>query len=223
MRSAYTIVIRPRVWLWRLAAVGLGCVVLLLLASLSRASILGWIGGQLLHEDPMAPSDVIVVLSGGTPAREIEAADLFLAGYASRLVLTAQPERASIAILQSRGVRVPKFLDERLRYLEELGVPRAAMTVMGDRVSSTMRESELVADWVERHQHRSVILVTSGYHTARARWVFQRAFAEIGVTLRVRPDSLEPFDPNIWWRDRNMLRNGLFEWQKLIFYRLWYR
>ena len=133
------------------------------------------------------------------------------------------PARESVAVLRSRGIRVPRLLDERLRYLAELGVPQDAITVMSDPVSSTFQEAELVSDWVQRHGHRSVILVTSGFHTARARWVFLRAFANTGVTLRVRPDSLEPFRPDRWWTDRVMLRNGLFEWQKFVFYRVWYR
>ena len=223
MKVEYTITVRPRACLRLLAIVGVTGAGLVLLVYLAQAPILGWIGEQLFHEDPLVPSDVIVVLSGGTPAREIEAADLFGAGYAPRLVLTAQPQRASVTVLQSRGIRAPRLLDERLRYLAELGVPRDAITVMRDPVSSTFQEAELVSDWVQRRGHRSVILVTSGFHTARARWVFLRAFTDSGVTLRVRPDSLEPFEPDRWWRDRNMLRNGLFEWQKLVFYRVWYR
>ena len=223
MRAEYTITVSLRTCLRLLAIVGMAGAGLVLLVYLAHAPILGWIGEQLLHEDPLEPSDVIVALAGGTPAREIEAADLFAAGYAPRLVLTALPQRASVAVLQSRGVRVPRPLDERIRYLTELGVPRDAITVMRDPVSSTLQEAELVADWVRRHGHRSVILVTSGFHTARARWVFLRAFAETGVTLRVRPDSIEPFHPDRWWSNRDMLRNGFFEWQKLIFYRVWYR
>lgn len=223
MRSVYTVAIRPRrvlAWLVGGTLVASG---LLLTLFLARASVLGQVGEALLHEDQMATADVIVVLSGGTPAREIEAADLYRAGHAPRVVLTDGPLRTSVKVLRSRGVRAPPLLEERLRYLRELGVPREVITIMEEPVSSTLQESELVSDWVRQHGHRRVILVTSGYHTARARWVFQRAFTGAGVTLMVRPDSVEPFDPDTWWQDRNMLRNGLFEWQKLIFYRLWYR
>ena len=222
MREAYTITIRPRRLLsWVIGLCG-GIGVAALGVWFAQAPLLGWVGEQLLHEDPIEAADVIVVLSGGTPAREIEAADLYRAGYAPRVVLTAGPPRASVKLLRGRGVQVPNFLDERLRYLRELGVPAAAISVMDQTVSSTMQESVLVSAWVRRHDLGRVILVTSGYHTARARWVFRRALDE-QVTLSVRPDSAEPFDPDRWWQDRNMLRNGLFEWQKLIFYRLWYR
>jgi len=223
MRTVYTVTIRPRRLLAGLAGLAVAVAGLAVVTFLVRAPLLGWIGGQLVHDDRMAPSDVIVVLSGGTPAREIEAADLYRGGYAPRVVLTAGRPRAGVVALRRRGVHVPDLLEERLRYLHALGVPRGAVTVMGEPVSSTMQESELIAAWVERHEYRRVILVTSGYHTARARWVFARALADTGATLLVRGDTVEPFDPDLWWRDRNMLRNGLFEWQKLIFYRLWYR
>ncbi len=222
MKETYTIIIRPRRVLAAGAALAGALAVVAAGLWLAQAPLLGLVGDQLLHEDPMADADVIVVLSGGTPAREIEAADLYRAGYAPRVVLTAGPPRASVTALRDRGVRVPNLLEERLRYMAELGVPREAISVMPEPVLSTMQESELVSVWVREHGHERVILVTSGYHTARARWVFQRALDD-HVSLRVRPDSLEPFDPQLWWRDRNMLRNGLFEWQKLIFYRLWYR
>ena len=222
MRETYTVTIRPRrVLVWS-AALGGGLAVIVAMLWLAQAPLLEWVGDQLLHEDSMADADVIVVLSGGTPAREIEAADLYRAGYAPRVVLTTAPPRASVMALRNRGVHAPNLLEERLRYMAELGVSHEVISVMPEPVSSTRQESELVSDWVRQQGLDRVILVTSGYHTARARWVFERALDE-HVSLRVRPDSLEPFDPQLWWRDRNMLRNGLFEWQKLIFYRLWYR
>ena len=77
-----TITVRPRACLKLLALVGAAGAGLALLVYLAHAPILEWIGEQLLHEDPLEPSDVIVVLAGSTPAREIEAADLFGSGYA---------------------------------------------------------------------------------------------------------------------------------------------
>jgi uncharacterized SAM-binding protein YcdF (DUF218 family) len=65
-------------------------------------------------------------------------------------------------------------------------------------------------------------VVTSAFHSARSRYVFGNALAGTSVVLRVHPAAIDRFDPDDWWRHRPTLRDGIFEWQKLVLYRLWY-
>lgn len=189
---------------------------------LARAPLLGMAGAQLLRTDSLQKAHAIVVLAGGTPEREIAAADLYREGWAPRIVVTVEPPRAALDALRRRGVRVPAEIDERVRYLTELGVPRAAIVVIPQPIESTFGEAEIVRQWTAQTRAQTLIIVTSAFHTARAGFVFDRAFRRSPVGVVIRPSAAEAFDPQRWWRSRTMLRDGLVEWEKLIFYRLRY-
>ena len=189
----------------------------------ARAPMLRWMGKQLVHADPLMPSDAIAVLAGGTPGREIEAADLYNAGYAPEIVLTVEPESPTLDVLRRRGIAVKSALEQRLWYLEQLRVPRSRVTVLdGEAVMSTIQEASLIERWARQRRIRSLIVVTSAFHSARARYTLERAFRSGAVVVRLRPASMNPFDPDTWWQNRATLRTGFFEWQRLLLYRLRY-
>ena len=57
--------------------------------------MLTWLGGQLIRSDSLEQSDAIVILSGGEFAeREIEGADLYLAGFAPRVAISVGRARS---------------------------------------------------------------------------------------------------------------------------------
>jgi hypothetical protein len=53
--------------------------------------------------------------------------------------------------------------------------------------------------------------------------IFRRALDDLNVEVISRPASADPFRADGWWRDWSQLRNGILEWQKLLFYSLTYR
>ena len=187
-----------------------------------RAPLLTWVGGLLYHEDPLGPADAIAVLGGGGLDRTVEAADLFAAGYAPIVVLTRTPEVPIIAELQARGLDVSTKLEVQLDHLEALGVPRDATTVLQRPIDSTQAEAELIAEWAESRQMGRIIVVTTGFHTSRARFVFDRVLRGRPIEALVRPSRSSGFDPNTWWHARSDRRNGLFELEKYVYYRVMY-
>lgn len=209
-----------RIALWVLAL----AVIVASAAFLARASLLGWMGAQLVRADRLVRSDAIVVLAGGTPQREIEAADLYSAGWAPRVLMTTDAESPAFDELRKRGFPLETHNALKKRILLTLGVPETAVTVLADRVAnSTKTETELVKSWLASNDARRLIIVTSPYHTARARMVFARALRDEGVEVLAHPASHESFDATNWWRDREQLRNGIVEWQKLVVYSILYR
>jgi uncharacterized SAM-binding protein YcdF (DUF218 family) len=80
-----------------------------------------------------------------------------------------------------------------------------------------------VREWITAHRARRIIVVTSPFHTARSALIFKRALRDLGTEVLARPASYEDFEPDSWWRHRVQLRNGIFEWQKLLFYYVAYR
>ena len=141
MKDEYVIRIRPRRVLRGLAIVAVVIATLGVSMYLARGRMLTWIGSQLVHVDPLEKSDAIVALAGGSPEREIEAADLYTAGWAPRIVITREPEHSGIPLLKARGIATYTDLDVRLGYFRDLNVPRPAVIVRAGIAESTEHES----------------------------------------------------------------------------------
>ncbi|MBM3752238.1 MAG: YdcF family protein [Acidimicrobiia bacterium] len=205
----------------------LGCLLVVavlagLAATVGRRPMLTWIGSQLVHEDPPSVVDAAVVLSGGFPNRELEAAAVFASGGAPLIVLTRDPEPAGMAILRARGVLMPNAVERRISVLEQLGVPASRLVVTAGTIQSTADEAAAVASLASERQWRRVLVVTSPWHTARARLVFRAQLEPLGITVLTRGATDDHFDPATWYVSRAGLREGIFEWQKLLAYRWQY-
>jgi uncharacterized SAM-binding protein YcdF (DUF218 family) len=209
-------------WCRRTLALAVGCALAVAGAYAAREPLLRALGHQLVHADVPVPSDAIVMLSGGYFDRELEAADLYLRGLAPLVVMTRQAETPVVEALRARGVRIEPGFDVGRRVLIELGVPPGSIDVLDGLMASTHQEAEALREWAAHRGVRSLIVVTSSFHTARARYVFRLVFGDAPVRLQFVPASASGFEPDTWWMDRVTLRQGLIEWQKMLFYRAWY-
>src|SRR5262249_61271254 len=120
-------------------------------------------------------AEAIVVLAGSIPDRALEAADLYRSGLAPLVVVTRERLPRGEASLLARGVHLPESDALTLEALEGLGVPRTAVRVLRRRTGSTESEAATIARWAcERHLRR-IVVVTSRYHTRRARLILRRS------------------------------------------------
>jgi uncharacterized SAM-binding protein YcdF (DUF218 family) len=190
---------------------------------IARSPVLAWLGSLMVVADPIQAADAIVILDGSYfGEREIVATDLYKDGYAPRVIVTLGYEPQSSEILRQRSVMPASPKEFKLLLLRELGVPDDAIVVLEEGIESTFDEANLVADWVDGANIGSLILVTTRFHSARALYIFQRVFGDRNIRLTMYPTSVDYFNPDTWWRNRTTLRIGLFELQKLFFYRLIY-
>jgi uncharacterized SAM-binding protein YcdF (DUF218 family) len=71
---------------------------------------------------------------------------------------------------------------------------------------------------MREHGIHSFLLVTSNYHTARARRIFLKAENETGGGLDMRvvaaPDKY--FTPDGWWQSREGRKTAFMEWTKTV-------
>lgn len=181
--------------------------------------LLTMLGRQLVHADPPERVDVMIVLASGVD-RVIEAAQLYKAGYAPLVLLTTDPRDPSLEFLRSRGIHIETSEEVRQRILQGLGVPPASVLFLDEVVNSTADEARLFADWARQRPIRSVMIVTSPSHTARSRLTFRNALKDRQVKIVVRPSTLARFRPESWWKSRYTLREGIIEWQKLVYFAL---
>ena len=222
MKEEYVIRIRPRRALRRLAISAAVLSVFAAVFYVSRATILGALGREMVSTDRLEKADVMLVLAGGTPERELAAADLYREGIAPQILLTREPEGTARTAVRARGVPLPDAIEARMQIMQALGVPRTALLPLPGVVESTFGEAEEVRLWLTRHPAKSLLIVTSPFHTARARFIFDRRLKDTGVQVRMSAASIQPFDPALWWTSRTNLRDGLFELQKTLFYRVRY-
>jgi uncharacterized SAM-binding protein YcdF (DUF218 family) len=172
-------------------------------------------GRFLVVADPLPRSaDAIVVLAGSIPDRVLEAADLYRAGVAPRVVVTREQLRRAEAVLHARGVILAESDQETLAALHRLGVPEGATRRLVRRNTSTESEAATIARWACRHRLRRLVAVTSRAHTRRARLILARALGP-RVALAVRPSRYDRFRAGRWWRNRRDAKTVLDEYEKL--------
>jgi len=194
--------------------------VALVLAALGVLAVwpLRSLGGWLVLEHPLEKSDVIFVLGGSRLERPLEAFDLYQAGWAPRILLSAQEADGGEKALRARGVAVMSEPAFQKGTLVRLGVPAEAISILGDDQPSTASEAEELARTAATNHWSRIIVVTSRMHTRRAGLAMRRRAAGTGVTMLVRGSKYDPMDVDHYWRRRPDMRFVLFETQKLLLY-----
>jgi uncharacterized SAM-binding protein YcdF (DUF218 family) len=196
-----------------------GGAVLVAVAALAARLLLPAAGRFLVVADPPEHADAIVVLAGSYPDRILEAVELYRAGLAPRIIICRDPDTAAFRRVDELGVKIPRPHEVNRMVAEQLGVPPAAIVVLARAGDSTYAEAEAVLDEVERRGYRSILLVTSKYHTRRAAEIY-RLMAADRVKIIVRPAATDDFQSDDWWRDRVSTRRLVIEYQKWLNFEL---
>ncbi len=179
-------------------------------------------GRFLVIADPLPErADAIVVLAGSVRDRALEAARLYRAGIAPRVVVTREPLPPGDIALRGAGVELPESDALLRRALGGLGVPPVAIVTLRRRAQSTASEARTIARWACARGVRRLVVVTSPSHTRRARLVLARALGP-GIDLAVRPSGAR-FAAGHWLTVRRDAKLVLSEWQKLAHHWLWER
>jgi uncharacterized SAM-binding protein YcdF (DUF218 family) len=166
---------------------GLAGVIYLARYPLLRAAARFWI-----VQDRIEHADAIIVIGDDNFAadRASEAAALFRTGWAPQIVASGRMLRpyASMA-------------DFIARDLETRGVPAAAIIRFTHKAEDTREEAEALRVLVAQQGWHRILLVTSSYHTRRARYIFRKVLpSSVNVGVASAPDP--QFDSATWWESR---------------------
>jgi len=186
--------------------------------------ILAWIAARaLMVSAPLASADAIAVLSGSSTyvERTQKAAELYRQGRAPLVLLTDDHMRGGWSSALQRN---PYFFERATDELIKEGVPAEKIRVVPGLASSTHDEALLLKNYATAQGLRSILVVTSAYHSRRALRSLRNTFAGTGTAVGlepVPPGSQTP-SPAFWWLRFRGWRSVGVEYVKLIYYWLKY-
>ena len=169
-------------------------------------------------------ADAVVALAGSSAyvERARRAAEIVREGRATKVLLT---DDGQLSGWSNESESNPRFVERAAAELASAGVPGADVEVLPQTVSSTHDEALLVREYARERGLRSIMLVTSGYHSRRALWTFRRAFEGSGVRVGIEPvaPGEQTPTPGTWWLSPRGWQTVAGEYVKLVYYWLRYR
>lgn len=181
--------------------------------------VVAWVAARALVVDAdLSSADAIVVLSGSSAyvERTHKAAELYREGRAPLVWLTDDHTRGGWSSALQRN---PYFVERATDELIKAGVPAERIRIVPGVASSTRDESLIVRDYASSQGVRSVLVVTSAYHSRRALRTLRQVFAGTGTTIGLH--AVAATSNAWWWLQPNGWRDVPGEYVKLIYY--WFK
>jgi uncharacterized SAM-binding protein YcdF (DUF218 family) len=193
---------------WKIIILVLVC---LSISYLLHSLWLPFFGTFLVVNENLKTSDAIIVLGSDTEGnREAWAAKLYQKGLAKKIIMCGYQVgwKSSTA-------------DIMKRHAVYLGVPESAIILdYGWNNDGTWDNAINSLKIVKENDFRSVIVVTSNYHTRRARVAFNKVFKNTNVKILISPCPGGSYNPGEWWKSRGLVKSVFLEYTKLIYYLL---
>jgi uncharacterized SAM-binding protein YcdF (DUF218 family) len=167
----------------------------------SGMSIFESLGSLLVPKDQLVPADALVVLDGGEFELRLAAGlSLLRRGYAPRLlVMQSSYHRAQHGRAQDAADEQP-----------------GEVFLLDCSAVSTAEEALEACPVLKRWACSSVMIVTSWYHTRRARTIFARRLKNEGVRVSIYPVAVPNAGVRGWWKSGKGRRTVVLETAKLL-------
>ena len=139
-------------------------------------------------QGPVA-SRYVLVLGGDVNSRPFAAAELVKQGWCQQVLLIATVRRDG-----TRHELVPLQHAVAAEILRRRGVPADAIARIPGNVASTRDEAEAAKRFLDSHPTGDCTVVTSFYHTRRARWIFGQLLGDTAGRVHFFSAPTEGFD-----------------------------
>ncbi len=198
----------------------IGLLTVILLTVFSR-HILTAAGQWLVVSDAPSRVEAIVVLNTGVEIypRLIQAAELYNAGYAGKIVINGNRKTEVLRELEARGYRsCCTWSENSIRVLNLGGVPRErVISISAEDAYDTVSEAKIVGRAVIEAGINRIILATSKYHTRRARFIWRQMYAG-RLKIRAVAAQSDLYNPEGWWHEGRQIRWLLAEYGAWLYY-----
>lgn len=192
----------------RLFFVGIACYLLIF-----NTPLIWFAGDQLAVRHTPKVADAIVIFSGDGESsyinqsyqrRTLDAIRYFKSGYAPLIILSSGKDQ-----LYSEVEMIKSLLIER-------GIPEQAIQMVQKYPRSTFENVALVEPLLAAHRAKSILLVTSPYHSRRALWVWRKAMPKLVVLAPPVVDT--PQVSPQWNMSLDQIRVICYEYAAITYY-----
>lgn len=185
-------------------AIRLFVLILIAIPLLVVAGVIG-IGWFIAPQDTLVKSDAIVVVSGGDTDKRTDAGvQLFHEGWAPTLILVgaaADQGTSNASVMRMRAVNA--------------GVPMA-QTLVEEKSANTQQNAEFLKPLADSRDIKSMILVSSPYHTRRVKTTFGKVFGP-DYQFIAQPAKDSKWARSTWWKNRDTTNLTLNELEKTLY------
>lgn len=189
------------------------CVMLIAVGITFKTSILRSFSNYLMKQGEPQKADAMVVLSGNAFDRGNEGARLYKQGLTNRILCPGGNMEHLFLIM---GDTVYES-DMCKKNIAKNGVPDSLITAI-HYGTSTAEEADTILGYCKAHKLRTIIVVSSLFHTRRASNVYVKRFAKEGIKVIVRGAHDSFYDENQWWQNEYGLIALNNEYVKLLYY-----
>jgi uncharacterized SAM-binding protein YcdF (DUF218 family) len=188
--------------------------VLVFLFKTFHEPILQFFGSCLIHEDKLEPADAIVVLSGSAFERGNKGAELIEQGYAKKVLCPGGNIDHTYLILIGDSIYESDVTRKKIL----LNGIADSLVIAIHEGTSTIEEAIGIRSYCSKNNIRSLIVVSSYFHTARVNRVYKNVFSKSGIKIIIRGANSVYFDEKYWWKDEYGLLNFNNEVIKSVYY-----
>lgn len=171
-----------------------------------------------MKEDVPAHADAMVLLMGNFTERVLQAADLYNAGKADRLIIVEE-SMGAYKRLEEKGVNIISKTKQARDAAVELGIPGDSITLLPGDAESTLTEAVVVRDYLAANTgYDTLLLVSSPTHMRRASMIFRKTLGDFKTPIYIgcSPSVYSDFDADRWWRDKEGIQDVLSEYLKIV-------
>ena len=168
--------------------------------------LLAWNAGRVLLVNEPERADAILVLAGETDKRPNLGIRLLQGNFAPVMVLDVPVDQRVYHWTQ------PELAEHWLASLPEA----AKISVCPVYGLSTKEEAHDAAACLRKLSAKTVLLVTSDYHTRRASSIFRHELPGMKISVAA---AAEPRAFGVkWWQQREWAKTTFYEWIRLIWW-----
>ena len=179
-----------------------------------RRHLLPWAARWLDVGEKPALAEYVFVLGGDENVRPFVAAAIVRAGLAKKALASHVycPPGADDGILISQQRRICEAIKRR-------GVPAEDVEAVGGQLRTTYDEASALASFLASPSALAdarVLVVTSHYHTRRARWIFAQVFGAKADHMQFISAPVDHFTLDNWWQNEEGFTTIVGENVKLV-------
>ena len=183
-------------------------------------SLLAWVAARaLIVRAELSSADALVVLSGSATYLERTgwAAHLYSEGRAPFIILTNDNVQGGWSVAEQRN---PMFVELAAEELKRKGVPAEKIEAIMGEASGTYEEALRLREYAVNRKLRSLLVVTSAYHSRRALWTLRRVFEGSGIEIGLDTPAtgIQTPRPATWWWYITGWKIVPGEYVKMIYY-----